>query len=562
MNFNIQSTNNIYEHISNQFLVYLYNFVNSNYNENNISMLKGNIEVLHGYLHMINYLHEKFLDLHISISLSLYLSFEDNLAKQYCADTFGDGIGVIESDVNNISSSDIVNNSYSLPNGVVKFNELKYFENLTTINGTDFDHQTYVLFRNCKNTLQELDLRNITSIPSDYALVGLSALKIINNTSQLRNLGNCTFCKCTSLENVSITNLTNTIGYGTFIDCTALKTANIDSTVQTKIPNDIFSNCTSLTTVSGFSHCTSIGVRSFQNCSSLTTLNITNLDLITFIDQLAFENCISLTTVNFPNVTTIGISAFKGCTSLTTFTGSNLTKIKNQAFIGCTSLTSINLSNVTSIEPKAFNGCTSLTDIGTDLSNCTYLSWDDVFKNAPITNDIIIQNNNFYGNNPTTSFIGTKIRSLTVKQNINISNKAFGGRNYNNTPYLGNNNNLLFVDLSESEFTKGSNGFTFQNDINLRLVKYPETFTQWGRMEFEGCTNLEAIVLPTPSVPSKVSTSYLNEDHPLWGVQPSVNVHLYVKDELVNDFKNDSWWGEYTNIIKPISEYVEITFDE
>jgi len=94
------------------------------------------------------------------------------------------------------------------------------------------------------------------------------------------------------------------------------------------------------------------------------------------------------------------------------------------------------------------------------------------------------------------------------------------------------------------------------------LVKYPETFTQWGRMEFEGCTNLEAIVLPTPSVPSKVSTSYLNEDHPLWGVQPSVNVHLYVKDELVNDFKNDSWWGEYTNIIKPISEYVEITFDE
>jgi hypothetical protein len=62
------------------------------------------------------------------------LEFEDELCKQYIANELGDGLGIVESDVNSLTRYDI-NDTLRIPSGVKKFNELKYFTNITGPNG-------------------------------------------------------------------------------------------------------------------------------------------------------------------------------------------------------------------------------------------------------------------------------------------------------------------------------------------------------------------------------------------------------------------------------------------
>ena len=56
MKFIIKNTNNAYEHISNSLLIYIYKFSKTNYDENENSVLHGNIETLYGYQSNVDYL--------------------------------------------------------------------------------------------------------------------------------------------------------------------------------------------------------------------------------------------------------------------------------------------------------------------------------------------------------------------------------------------------------------------------------------------------------------------------------------------------------------------------
>lgn len=358
----------------------------------------------------------------------------------------------------------------------------------------------------------------------------------------------------------------------------------------TTIPGQCFEGCTNLTSIDLSNIQSFGGMQCFTGTNLTGVLNLPNL--IHIYGRNIFSNCTKITEVNFnpqvfdgfgnntstfqnctglqrvtglSNITQIYGETFSGCTSLQSVDLSNVTSINGYAFQNCTSLTSVDLSSCTTIGNKAFNGCTSLTNIGTDLSNTTYISWDNTFANCPITNDIIIQNHDFRNNNPIQAFVDTRIRSLVVRGGTWPDSRAFGGRTNNFRSILGNNPNLLYVDLSESQFTSHSDsGYTFAGSTSLKWVKYPSTLVTFGKSEFGGCTSLEAIVLPAGQVVGSIITessygSYA-EQHTLWNSAATVpsRLRVYVPDALVNDYKQHYAWSEYTDLIKPMSELPDL----
>ena len=72
---------------------------------------------------MINYLTGLYNRFYILVSRGAYLEFEDELCKQYIVTELGDGLGIIESDVNSLTRYSI-NDTLRIPSGVKKFNEL------------------------------------------------------------------------------------------------------------------------------------------------------------------------------------------------------------------------------------------------------------------------------------------------------------------------------------------------------------------------------------------------------------------------------------------------------
>ena len=165
MKFIIKNTNNAYEHISNSLLIYIYKFSKTNYDENENSVLHGNIETLYGYQSNVDYLEETFQNLHVMLSRDTYIEFEDELCKQYVANELGDGCGVTENNVRDLTFEDL-KPTFALPEGVEKFNELKYFKSFTQIISTTNDANSgeCSIFAQTKNTLKEINIKNITKI--------------------------------------------------------------------------------------------------------------------------------------------------------------------------------------------------------------------------------------------------------------------------------------------------------------------------------------------------------------------------------------------------------------
>ena len=284
----------------------------------------------------------------------------------------------------------------------------------------------------------------------------------------------------------------------------------------TSIGYNAFKGCSGLTSVTIGNGVTSIGTEAFRGCRSLTSITIPNG--VTSIGNYAFIDCTGLTSITIPNsVTSIGDGAFIRCSGLTSvIIGNSVTSIGGYTFSQCSSLTSVTIGNsVTSIGDYTFSQCSSLTSvtIGAKVSSIKSSS----FPNPPVKVIWL----------PQTPPSGYTYAKGVV--NYTVNDRYADLPNVTVYPYLASMfevDGIKYVPTNPSERTCDAidcayNELTENIDIGetvtysgitmtVQQIKpyllYRNTFTKDVRLSdlitsigdnvFDGCSNLESIVIP------------------------------------------------------------------
>lgn len=191
----IQPTDRI-EIVSSEVIDKLYNLAFEDENTGVISQLdstsniQGHIQAVSAYEDAVRYLAgidqgdaKRFPNLTITIPNSnYYIRFEDPKVEEICAKQWGDGIGLSKlaaADVNNIGQ--VFRKDNKIKTGITKFNEFKYFNNVTTLAAVQDWHDG--VFEGCTNLTE------------------------ITFPSNLINLNGRTFYQCSNLQKVNVENL-------------------------------------------------------------------------------------------------------------------------------------------------------------------------------------------------------------------------------------------------------------------------------------------------------------------------------------------------------------------
>ena len=208
-------------------------------------------------------------------------------------------------------------------------------------------------------------------------------------------------------------------------------------------------------------------------------------------------------------VTSIGNNAISSCDSITSVViPESVTSIGNYAISSCRSLTSVVIpESVTSIGNYAFNNCFSLTSVVIPES---------------VTS---IENKTFY--------YCYSLTSVVIPENVtSIGNEVFS--------YC---YSLTSVVIPESVTSVGDSAFSYCHSITSVII--PENVTSIGSSAFSSCRSIKHYVLECSSVPTLSNTnafSNINKVATIW-----------VKDELVEEYKSATNWSTYATYIKPIS---------
>lgn len=322
------------------------------------------------------------------------------------------------------------------------------------------------------------------------------------------NISDCAFDKCTSLENITISESVTSIGFKAFSECKLLKSIII--------PDGVIS----------------IDDSAFYRCSSLTSATIGNN--VTSIGRSAFYECISLENIIIPDsVTSVGLQAFYNCRILTNVTiGNGVINIDNRAFEDCTSITNIFVGagnkNYCDIDGVLFNK--SATNLICYPSGKT---GDYVIPNS-VTN---IDNNSFYKCYSLTNIaipdsvtnIGdnafmycSKLRSITIPASVtNIGSQTFAYCSALENIFVdtGNEN---YCDIDGVLFNKNATELIRCPQKRNGNYVIPDGVTSIPVGAFFYCSSLESVTVPA-SVTSINSNAFnvCNKLKTIYGVSGS-----------------------------------------
>lgn len=218
---------------------------------------------------------------------------------------------------------------------------------------------------------------------------------------------------------------------------------------------------------------------------------------VRWIKSSAFENCKNVTTVTFDpssslHVESIGDYAFKGCSSLKTIIiPTYVSKMGRYVFQNCASLESIRISaSVSEIGSRMFAGCPNLKSIVVEEGNKKYDSRENC--NAIVetaTNTLVCGTENSTFPSTVTAiggsaFAETGLKNLVIPEGItSIQISAFEGCQ-----------NLESVVLPNSLKGMGYNVF---RKSGLTSIVIPEGITSLPDGTFSECKNLESVTLPS-----------------------------------------------------------------
>jgi hypothetical protein len=438
----------------------------------------------------------------------------------------------------------------------------------------------------------ELPLFGIKEIPND-SFNGCSALQAIELPSAITRIGNYAFYQCTSMEIDIVADNITEIGQRAFYQ-SAITSFSSES-VGT-IGNFAFNGCPNLHKVRLGEGCTYVGADSFAGCGNLKAVAIGSN--VATIMNYAFGNCSGLNEIviyaitppslpytnaltntnNCPiYVPDASVEAYKSATnwlnyapriySLTdyvlgaiiiefaddevkticlanydlngdgelqnreawtvtsfgkVFNGKPITSFRESAkfinvtayglssFSDCTSLVEIDLSNAVSIVDGAFASCSSLAWVGS-LEKVQTLGNAAFRYCSALTIDVCMPNlSTLQGNYAFASSGVVSVRSLGT--------------------------------ITATQFQM------FASCTSLRYAILPSTLETLAGATFGGCTSMEAIIMKPTTPPSVGNMNALNNTN---------NCPIYVPDASVDAYKAASNWSQYSDRIKPLSEYTE-----
>ena len=231
---------------------------------------------------------------------------------------------------------------------------------------------------------------------------------------------------------------------------------------------------------------------------------------VTGIAANAFSNNTRITSITIPEtVRTIGSNSFAGCINLKTVVlPEYLDRIEDSAFYNCRMLREIEIPNTVSyIGSQAFYYCSSLQQI-----------------NIPTNITTIYQ---------ATFFQCYNLKEVVIPSNVrNIQPEAFYGCT-----------SLEKITLNEGLVSISSGAF--YNCYNLVEIELPTTVNNLTNSAFYRCTNLQTVVIKSPNIVNISSNTF-----------PTSIMNIYVRDELLADYPNYSYWYNYTHCLRPLSEWI------
>lgn len=183
----------------------------------NTSDLKGRLHSTLGYQNEIDYLNNKYSELHITAD-QMYIEFEDPIVEKICASKWGDGIGITPSQaaaVNNSSWGKTFENNTE----ITKFNEFVYFTGLN----------------------QSGWLNNIGYF---YGCTNLTEVTIPKNIKHIDSQNNGAFTGCTSLVKVNYDPDCVIIQAPRFVKCSSLQSPLVYPNSCASVPEDIIKSST------------------------------------------------------------------------------------------------------------------------------------------------------------------------------------------------------------------------------------------------------------------------------------------------------------------------------
>lgn len=424
--------------------------------EQDQASMSGNLQVDKTYRTQVSYLTTRFPDLHINVTNSYYIPFEDsNVQSVLMANNISsDGIAVTEED----AATATLGTMFQDNTDITSFNEFKYFTRANTnpVNG---------MFKGCTN-LSSIDLSNVTSLSAEefrgVAIIDINAPNLITVPS----------ANDTSIfsHNQSLQTITS-LGHITFIptaicrDCGNLQTINLPDEC-TEIKSEAFycANVTgNLQTINGIEHVSSFGNSCFRNQKNLlltaqdlaeavtvgnyafynTKAQSLNCPKLTSLSSDSFSKC-SITTVEcLGKISSIPESAFDANSSLQTVKiPYECTSIGPWAFVDDGALTSIqqynksidsyiegespvftNISRVTTFGKRCFYNCNLLQLTNDDISGATSIG-ESAFQNTLLSGSIDLSNVTSIG---ASAFLGTSITSVILPSVITtIPYQLFG----------------------------------------------------------------------------------------------------------------------------------------
>lgn len=258
----------------------------------------------------------------------------------------------------------------------------------------------------------------------------------------------------------------------------------------------------------------------FRGCTYITNLQLDNIDFSN-VDSLEymFFQCSNLTNVSMNNWKTSTIK--------------NFTRLFSESGITTADLSSLDVSNATDLS-QLFSGSQNLVsvDLG-DMSNAS--------KNTTLQGT-------FYNCNRLAIING--ITTMNVSNVDRLSYLFHGCTSLPTTLDLSNwqNNKVTTTNYM-------FNGCTSLKRVDISGLTASSLLTTNNM--FYNCTNLETLIINNPVVfkGSSSNTNMIANTKIAGGAGVSaITGYVYVPDNMVNTYKNDSFWSAYSNRIKGISQ--------
>lgn len=257
-----------------------------------------------------------------SIEYDRIIEFSDDLVKQVCVsryDSNKDGeLSLYEAKA---VQSIPANFFGSYKTGIVSFEELKFFSNLTRIEPSAFE--------GCKYLSRIILPENLMTIES-RAFKNCSSLSSLNFPERLTSIGYEAFRDCSSLETIILPNSCSSIDEYAFCGCASLTKAILPDKIST-LSNYLFTGCRNLPEINIPASVTTIGYG-------------------------VFWECVNLEIANLPaNLTSLGVRAFAGTSLKSLSIPDKIVSIPNYCFQGVCATELVIPKNIVSLGECSFS---------------------------------------------------------------------------------------------------------------------------------------------------------------------------------------------------------------